>query len=83
MKRESETAYHYSDITMSKNLTTINLFGKEDTESDSNDQIPRDVLEENNKLQESSQGCTCRLRILREIEYVMLKNKKPKRLLVN
>ena len=77
LKRESETAYHYSDISTNKNLTTINLFGKEDAESDS--QIPRDVLEEDNKLRESPQGCTCRLRILREIEYVRLKNKKPKR----
>ena len=77
LKRESETAYHYSDISTNTNLTTINLFGKEDAESDS--QIPRDVLEEDNKLQESPQGCTCRLRILREIEYVRLKNKKPKR----
>ncbi len=81
MKRESETAYHYSDISTNKNtnFTTINLFGKEDAESDSNNQIPRDVLEENNKSHESPQGCTCKPRILREIEYVRLKNKKPKR----
>jgi hypothetical protein len=79
-KRESETAYHYSDISTNKNLTTINLFGKKDAESDSNNQIPRDVLEENNKLHESPQGCTCKPRILREIEYVRLKTRNLKEL---
>ncbi len=33
LQRESETAYHFSDISTNKNLSTVNLFGKEDTES--------------------------------------------------
>ncbi len=82
LQRESETAYHYSDIiSTNKNFSTVNLFGKEDTESESKNQIPLDTLEETAESCESSQGCTCKPRILREIEYVRLKNKKPKDLM--
>ena len=79
LQREIETAYHYSDISTNKNFSTVNLFGNEDTEDESQKQIPLDTLEDNTESCESSQGCTCKPRILREIEYVRLRSKKPKR----
>jgi hypothetical protein len=65
LKRETEMPYHYSDILTNKNFSAVNQFEEENKES--------------NEPCESSQGCTCKPRILREIEYVRLKNKKPKR----
>ncbi len=79
LKRETEIPYHYSDILTDKIFSTVNLFKEENTESEGKTQTSRDTSEENNEPCESSQGCTCKPRILREIEYVRLKNKKPKR----
>jgi hypothetical protein len=79
LQRESETAYHYSDISTNENFSTVNLFGNEDTEDESQNQIPLNTLEDSTEPCESSQGCTCKPRILREIEYVRLRSKKPKR----
>ncbi len=79
LQRESETAYHYSDISANKNFSTVNLFGNEDTEDESQKRIPLDTLEDNSESCESSQRCTCKPRILREIEYVRLRSKKPGR----
>jgi hypothetical protein len=79
LKRENDTAYHYSDISTNRISPTINLFGKEDTETNNETRDPLDGLEENQKSCEPSQRCTCKPRILSEIEYVRVKNKKPKR----
>jgi hypothetical protein len=79
LQRESETAYHYSDILTNKNFSTVNLFGNKDTEDEKQNQIPLNTLEDNTESCESSQGCTCKPRILREIEYLRLRSKKPKR----
>ncbi len=52
---------------------------KKDTEDESKNQIPLDTLEDNTESCKSPQRCTCKPRIPREIEYVRLRNKKPKR----
>jgi hypothetical protein len=79
LKRENDTAYHYSDASTNRISSTVNLFGEGDTEMNSETQDPLNGLEENQVSCESSQGCTCKPRVLHEIEYVRLKNKKPKR----
>ncbi len=80
LKREVETAYHYSEISTNKNVSTVNLFGKDNTEKESKTHVSLDIFKDNKESCESSQGCACKPRILREMEYVRLKNKKPKRL---
>ena len=79
LQRENETSYHYSDVLTDTNFSTVNLVENEDTEDKSQNQIPLNTLEDNTNSCESAQGCTCEPRILREIEYVRLRNKKPKR----
>jgi hypothetical protein len=79
LQRENETAYHYSDVLTDTNFSTVNLIENEDKEDKSQDQIPLNTLEDNTKSCESAQRCSCKPRILREIEYVRLRSKKPKR----
>ena len=79
LKRENDTAYHYSDTSTKGISSTVNLFGKGNAEMSNETQDPLNGLEENQVSCEPSQGCACKPRVLHEIEYVRLKNKKPKR----